>query len=90
MFQWIAQIDREATIPEEVLDGLKELGLFGLQIPEEYCKIIKLASDSFFQTFSNFSVIQLLGHLYQNSAMIISGCEEQNKINLSLIRPCRA
>jgi hypothetical protein len=33
-----AQIDREATIPKEVLDGLKELGLFGLQIPEEYCK----------------------------------------------------
>jgi alkylation response protein AidB-like acyl-CoA dehydrogenase len=34
-----AQIDRDATIPKEVLDGLKELGLFGLQIPEEYCKI---------------------------------------------------
>ncbi|CAB4022195.1 Acyl- dehydrogenase family member 9, mitochondrial [Paramuricea clavata] len=33
-----AQIDREATIPKDVLDGLKELGLFGLQIPEEYCK----------------------------------------------------
>ena len=33
-----AKIDREATIPKEVLDGLKELGLFGLQIPEEYCK----------------------------------------------------
>lgn len=31
-----AKIDREATIPKEVLDGLKELGLFGLQIPEEY------------------------------------------------------
>ena len=35
-----AQIDREASIPEEVLDGLKELGLFGLQIPEEYCKTL--------------------------------------------------
>lgn len=31
-----AKIDKEATISKEVLDGLKELGLFGLQIPEEY------------------------------------------------------
>lgn len=29
------KIDLEAKIPEETLDGLKELGLFGLQIPEE-------------------------------------------------------
>jgi len=31
-----ARIDEEHTIPEEVLEGLKELGLFGLQIPEQY------------------------------------------------------
>lgn len=31
-----AKIDREANIPPETLDGLKELGLFGIQIPEEY------------------------------------------------------
>ncbi|XP_049586597.1 complex I assembly factor ACAD9, mitochondrial [Syngnathus scovelli] len=31
-----AKIDREARIPPETLNGLKELGLFGLQIPEEY------------------------------------------------------
>ncbi|XP_061743730.1 complex I assembly factor ACAD9, mitochondrial [Nerophis ophidion] len=31
-----AKIDREASIPTETLNGLKELGLFGIQIPEEY------------------------------------------------------
>lgn len=31
-----ARIDREAQIPPETLNGLKELGLFGMQIPEEY------------------------------------------------------
>ncbi len=31
-----AQIDADKTIPQSVLDGLKELGLFGLTIPEEY------------------------------------------------------
>ncbi|XP_014833081.1 PREDICTED: acyl-CoA dehydrogenase family member 9, mitochondrial [Poecilia mexicana] len=31
-----AKIDREAKIPAETLNGLKELGLFGIMIPEEY------------------------------------------------------
>jgi acyl-CoA dehydrogenase family protein 9 len=31
-----AKIDREHAIPAEVMDGLKSLGLFGLQIPTEY------------------------------------------------------
>uniref|UniRef100_A0AAX7SS31 Complex I assembly factor ACAD9, mitochondrial n=1 Tax=Astatotilapia calliptera TaxID=8154 RepID=A0AAX7SS31_ASTCA len=31
-----AKIDREATIPLETLQGLKDLGLFGIMIPEEY------------------------------------------------------
>ncbi|NXD67992.1 ACAD9 dehydrogenase, partial [Eolophus roseicapillus] len=30
------KIDREAKIPPETLKGLKDLGLFGMQIPEEY------------------------------------------------------
>ncbi|KAJ6668390.1 hypothetical protein lerEdw1_015767 [Lerista edwardsae] len=30
------KIDRDAKIPEETLSGLKNLGLFGIQIPEEY------------------------------------------------------
>eukprot|EP01135_Chromosphaera_perkinsii_P002790 Nk52_evm158s226 gene=Nk52_evmTU158s226 len=29
-------IDRDAAIPDEVMNGLKEMGLFGLQIPTEY------------------------------------------------------
>ncbi|QQR88667.1 MAG: acyl-CoA dehydrogenase family protein [Myxococcales bacterium] len=31
-----AAIDREHAIPKQVLEGLKEMGLFGLSIPEEY------------------------------------------------------
>lgn len=31
-----AKIDHEATIPPETLSGLKQLGLFGIMIPEEY------------------------------------------------------
>src|SRR3954464_9680501 len=31
-----AKIDREHTIPQAVLDGMKELGLFGMIIPQDY------------------------------------------------------
>ncbi|KAM4587104.1 complex I assembly factor ACAD9, mitochondrial isoform 2-T2 [Odontesthes bonariensis] len=31
-----AKIDQEAKIPPETLNGLKELGLFGIMVPEEY------------------------------------------------------
>jgi len=31
-----ARIDREGVIPNEVLEGMKELGLFGTNIPQEY------------------------------------------------------
>src|SRR5215203_1865042 len=34
-----ARIDREHVIPPEVIDGLKALGLYGLQIPTEYQSI---------------------------------------------------
>src|SRR3954471_19906232 len=30
------EIEREARIPDEVVDGLKELGALGMKIPEEY------------------------------------------------------
>jgi alkylation response protein AidB-like acyl-CoA dehydrogenase len=30
------QIEREAKIPDEVLDGLKEMGALGMKVPEEY------------------------------------------------------
>lgn len=38
------KIDHEAKIPPETLDGLKELGLFGIQVPEEYGKMIYIWS----------------------------------------------
>ena len=31
-----ARNDREASVPEETLQGLKDLGAFGLQVPLEY------------------------------------------------------
>ncbi|MCA9603786.1 MAG: acyl-CoA dehydrogenase family protein, partial [Myxococcales bacterium] len=31
-----AKIDRTHTIPDDVIQGMRELGLFGLSIPEEY------------------------------------------------------
>lgn len=31
-----AMIDQEARIPAETMKGLKELGLFGIMVPEEY------------------------------------------------------
>jgi acyl-CoA dehydrogenase family protein 9 len=31
-----AKIDKEHAIPDDVLEGMKELGLFGMTIPEEY------------------------------------------------------
>ena len=31
-----AEIDRSCEIPREVLDGLAEMGLFGMSIPEAY------------------------------------------------------
>ena len=33
-----SKIDQESKIPEDVMNGMKEMGLFGLQIPEEYGK----------------------------------------------------
>src|SRR5215210_403476 len=30
------QIERDAKIPEEAIDGLKELGALGMKVPEEY------------------------------------------------------
>lgn len=50
-----ARIDGEGSIPPEVIDGLAELGAFGLEIPEEYggmgfdqveyCRLIELVAS---------------------------------------------
>jgi len=31
-----ADIDKKAKIPEDVMGGLRDLGLFGLLVPEKY------------------------------------------------------
>src|SRR5690349_8854505 len=31
-----AKIDREHTIPQDVIEGVKQLGLFGMLIPSDY------------------------------------------------------
>lgn len=36
-----AKIDREAHIPPETLNGLKELGLFGVMVPEEFGRLAR-------------------------------------------------
>jgi len=32
----VAELERSDTYPQEIVDGMKEMGLFGLTIPEEY------------------------------------------------------
>lgn len=39
-----AQIDKDAKIPEDVMRGLRDLGLFGLLIPEEYGETINCSN----------------------------------------------
>uniref|UniRef100_A0A452UIT5 Acyl-CoA dehydrogenase family member 9 n=1 Tax=Ursus maritimus TaxID=29073 RepID=A0A452UIT5_URSMA len=41
------RIDREGRIPDETLEKLKSLGLFGMQVPEEYGKLFPLAGVVF-------------------------------------------
>lgn len=37
-----AEIDKNAKIPEDVMGGLRDLGLFGLLIPEQYGEMMPL------------------------------------------------
>ncbi len=53
-----AKIDREAKIPPETLNGLKELGLFGIMVPEEYGKMT-VTWSRLNQLFVNSNVSQL-------------------------------
>ena len=49
-----AQIDKDAKIPQDVLQGLRDLGLFGLQIPEEYGGIFFLLNFTRSNSFNFF------------------------------------
>ena len=79
------KIDKEGVIPPETIEGMKELGLFGLIIPEEYggfgfsqtayARIIELISgleDSAALTIGGHSSIGI-------KALLLFGTEEQKK-----------
>ena len=50
-------IDENAKIPDETMQDLKNLGLFGLQIPEEYGKN-KLSFISF-ECLSEYDILDI-------------------------------
>ncbi|KAK3748757.1 hypothetical protein QZH41_020325, partial [Actinostola sp. cb2023] len=78
------KIDREASIPKEVMAGLKELGLFGLQIPEEYGGL-GLLNTSYARVAEAFAVdasiaVTLMAHQSIGlKGILISGNEAQKK-----------
>lgn len=52
-----AKIDKEAKIPTETMNGLKELGLFGIMIPEEYGEWLHQSNKSnVFHSSAHFQV----------------------------------
>lgn len=61
-----AKIDKESVIPPEVIEGMKELGLFGLIIPEEY------GGFEFSQT-AYAKIIELMSGLEGSTALTIGG-----------------
>lgn len=78
-------IDRDETIPKEVLQGLAEIGLFGMSIPEEY-------GGSGFSTTAYNRVFEEIGSIdgslavtlgaHQSiglKALLLHGTEEQKK-----------
>lgn len=83
------RIDREREIPEEVLQGLKELGLFGIKIPKEYGglglsqvnynRIIQLVASHCASTAVTLSAHQSIG---VPQPLKMAGTEEQKRIYL--------
>lgn len=80
-----AKIDREHTIPPEILEGLKGLGLFGLQIPTQY-EGIGLSTSAYARVMQEIggldaSVAVTLG-AHQSiglKAILIFGTDEQKQ-----------
>ena len=79
------QIDKDARIPDNVLKGMKELGLFGLTIPQEYggfgfsqtayCKVVEK-----FVQIDNSCAITMGAHLSIGlKALLLFGTEQQKK-----------
>ncbi|XP_027051214.1 acyl-CoA dehydrogenase family member 9, mitochondrial-like [Pocillopora damicornis] len=78
-----AHIDKTAKIPEEVMGGLKELGLFGLLIPEEYGGLGLLNTNyaRVCEAFSDASIaVTLMAHQSIGlKGILLLGTEEQKQ-----------
>ncbi len=80
------RIDREKEIPEEVIDGLREMGLFGIKIPREYGglglsqtnynRIVQLVSSHCASTAVMLSAHQSIG---VPQPLKLFGTEEQKR-----------
>jgi len=83
------KIDEEGHIPDEIVDGLKELGFMGLSVPEEYdgfglsnTGYVKMLE--FIGGFSPSIAIMLGGHQSIGyKGLLLYGTEEQKKKYLS-------
>ncbi|MFQ5729192.1 MAG: acyl-CoA dehydrogenase family protein [Waddliaceae bacterium] len=83
------QIDREAKIPDKVIQGLAELGVLGMTIPKEYgglgmsqhayCRIVEILARKCGSTALFVSVHQSIGL----KALLLYGSKEQKKQWLS-------
>ena len=80
-----AQIDKDAKIPQEIIDGLKELGFFGLNTSEEY-EGFGLGSTGFTKLLSAVSAkdgsLSLTLGAHQSigiKALALFGSDEQKK-----------
>lgn len=78
-------IDREGRIPEEILQGLAELGLMGMSIPEEYGGY-SFSSTTYNRVFEEIAgidgslAVTLGGHQSIGlKALLLHGTEEQKK-----------
>jgi acyl-CoA dehydrogenase family protein 9 len=79
------QIDREGTIPENVLQGLREMGLFGMTIPDKYGGF-GLSATAYARTISRIATLDAsigvtLG-AHQSiglKGLLLFGTEEQKK-----------
>jgi acyl-CoA dehydrogenase family protein 9 len=80
-----ARIDEEAEISKEIVDGLKELGFFGLNIPEEYggFGLSATAYTKMLAVISEYdSSIPLLLGAHQSiglKALLLFGTDDQKK-----------
>lgn len=79
------EIDRQGFIPKEVYDGLKQLGFFGLSIPEQYggAGLSQTAYSRVFEEICNYDAslaVSLGGHLSIGSKGItLFGSDKQKE-----------